>query len=92
MTVIRTNNLPLAFTATTAAAIIGSFNAAAVYWFNPVNVGDQVAFQDSDGNLIWQGRCEVANQSQLFRFPAAISIAGYQIPTLTSGTFYVYRS
>ncbi len=87
---IRTNNLPIAVTATTAA-VVGGLSVAAVYWYQPINIADTVTLQDSDGNLIWQGYCEVANQSEVFRFPQPITVPGYKVPTLGSGTLYIYR-
>ena len=88
---IRTNNLPIAVTATTAA-VVGGLSVAAVYWYQPIKLTrDSVTLQDSDGNLIWQGYCEVANQSEVFRFPQPITVPGYKVPTLGSGTLYIYR-
>jgi hypothetical protein len=88
---IITNNIPLSITATTAAAVIGEFAVGAVYWFNPASIGDTAVLQDADGNALWSGRCEVANQSQFMPMPAAFRVRGYAVPTLVSGTLYIYR-
>lgn len=91
MTVIS-QYLPLQITATTAAVMSGQMNAALFYWYDPISVGDQVVFQDQNGAVVWQGRAEVASQSQVFRCPRPISIGGWQVPTISSGTLFVYSS
>ena len=90
--IVTSQYLPLAFTATTSAAMMGQCNVALVYFFNPINAGDLATLQDSNGATIWAGRAEAGNQSQVFRFPRPVSVAGLQVPVLTSGTMYVYFS
>ena len=60
------------------------------YWFNPANIGDTIILQDDAGNLIWEGRCEVANQSQIITFPREIEVNGFQVPTISSGNLLLY--
>jgi hypothetical protein len=44
----------------------------------------------ADGQtVIRQGRCEVANQSQVFRL-WDIRITDFTAPTLTTGTLFIY--
>jgi hypothetical protein len=88
---IITVNTPIMITATTAAAVIGEMRIGSIYWFNPISVSDLAVLQDADGNSLWSGRCENANQSQLMPIPAPFTVRGYACPTLTSGTLYIYR-
>jgi hypothetical protein len=81
--------LPVVVT-TTQTVQSGTRRIKMCYWYNPANVGDTVTLQDDNGSAIWQGRCEVQNQSQLITFPREIEVTGYQVPTLTSGTLYIY--
>lgn len=81
--------LPLVIT-TTQTVQSGMRRLSLVYWYNPINIGDTVTLQDDKGSPVWQGRCEVANQSQVLKFPREIEVAGYQVPTLASGTLYIY--
>lgn len=61
-----------------------------VYWYNPSNIGDLFSFTMSDGQTVLrQGRCEVANQSQVFLM-YDIRIRDFTVPTLGSGTLYIY--
>lgn len=61
-----------------------------VYWYNPVNIGDTFSITLADGQtVIRQGRCEVANQSQVFRM-WGIRIKDFTVPTLGSGTIFIY--
>lgn len=68
----------------------GQIRIKMVYWYNPANIGDLVSLQDEKGNVIWPGRCETANQSQVVVFPREIVVNGYQAPILGSGTLYIY--
>jgi hypothetical protein len=86
-----TNVLPVAVSSTTSGSTGGVMTIASVYWYQPQNVGDLCILEDDAGSLIWKGYCEVANQSQVFKFPNPFHINGYQVPTLGSGTLYLYR-
>lgn len=64
-----------------------------VYWFNPAAVGDTFTLVDATkGVLILTGRCEAANQSQLFDQSNGLSATtfnGLGCSQLSSGTLYV---
>ena len=61
-----------------------------IYWFNPTNIGDTFSVDLGDGTqVIRTGRCEVANQSQLFAGYGR-RVTALQVPTLTTGTIYIY--
>lgn len=81
--------LPKAHAATTSV-LMGYLRIKTLYFFNPANIADTVVVKDAAGNMIWEGRCEVANQSQVFVCPREIEVNGYQITALDSGTIYIY--
>ena len=61
-----------------------------IYWFNPVTPADTFNITLGDGTQVLRtGRCEVANQSQLFSMYAR-RVTQIQAPTLASGTIYIY--
>lgn len=61
-----------------------------IYWYNPVNIGDTFVMTLGDGTtIVRQGRCEVANQSQVFRMWGA-RLRDFAVPTLASGTIFIY--
>lgn len=61
-----------------------------VYWYNPSNIGDTFSLTQADGQtVIRNGRCEVANQSQVFR-QWDLRIKNFTCPTLASGTLFLY--
>lgn len=61
-----------------------------IYWYNPINIGDTFSITLADGTtVIRQGRCEVANQSQVFRM-WDIRLRNFQVPVLSSGTLFIY--
>lgn len=61
-----------------------------IYWYNPTNIGDTFSITLADGQTVLRnGRCEVANQSQVFRM-WGIRIRNFTVPTLTSGTLFIY--
>lgn len=68
----------------------GRIKITRVYWFNPTTLGHTVIIQDKNGRVIWEGRAEAANESQLANLEAGW-YPGYKVPTLASGTLYVYR-
>jgi hypothetical protein len=64
-------------------------NLLEVYWLNPTNIGDTFSMTTVDGQaIIANGRCEVANQSQLFQMYGK-RISDFAVPTLASGTLYI---
>jgi hypothetical protein len=64
-------------------------NLLEVYWFNPATIGDTFSMTTVDGNTILAiGRCEVANQSQIFQMYGK-RISDFAVPTLASGTLYI---
>lgn len=72
---------------------VGRTSIIIVYWFNPSSVGDTFTLTNNEGNVILQGRCEVANQSQWFDFSLMpISVDGVGCAQLSSGTLWVYPS
>lgn len=92
MTTVQSQYLPIQVTATTAAVQNGWVNLAKVYWYQPTTTAQTVVLQDQNGNLVWEGYCEVANQSQVFEFPRPISVSGWQVPTLAGGTLIIYTA
>lgn len=60
---------------------------SSVYWLNPGTIGDVFVIS---GGLNLTGRCEVANQSQVFNFVPAIMTGDFTVSTLASGTLYIY--
>ena len=64
-------------------------NLLEVYWLNPTNIGDTFSMTTVDGNTtLVTGRCETANQSQLFLMYGR-RISDFAVPTLASGTLYI---
>jgi len=85
----------MVITATASSAVsVGSQNDSIaldeIYWYNPANIGDTFVVTLGDGTqVIRTGRCEVANQSQLFSMYGR-RVQAIQVPTLGSGTLYIY--
>jgi len=88
--IVSGSYIPIAVSSASGTAKSGQLRIKNVYWFNPTNIADAVSLQDENGNVIWEGRCEVANQSQDKTFPREICVNGYKVPTLDSGTLYIY--
>lgn len=61
-----------------------------IYWYNPGSINDLAVVQNIGGKLRWQGRCEVANASQYFKFEPPLQFKGLLVPTLGSGTLFLY--
>ena len=61
------------------------------FWYNPVNIGDTFVIEDPVSSLIlWQGKCEVADQAQLFDWsPRPRIFRDFIVPTLASGTLII---
>lgn len=70
------------------APATGPIKLIEVYWLNPAASGDTFVIEDGDGNVIRTGRCESANQSQLFD-ENNLEVADFQVTTLGSGTLYI---
>ena len=63
-----------------------------VYWFNPTTIGHAFTIHDgsSGTNVLLEGRAEVANQSQAFRFAPPQLWTNFQVSVIGSGTLYIY--
>lgn len=61
-----------------------------VYWFNPGTIGDSFSIVDSAGNVLLQGRAEVANQSQIFAIPGGTRWNDWKATTLVSGVLEIW--
>lgn len=73
--------------------------AKRIEWLTPVNIGDKVVIADLNGNLILQGTCEVASQSQiLWNGPHRLTLRGsatntagsWQVSTINTGTLLIW--
>lgn len=76
----------------TASATVlwqGPWRPKMIYWFNPINIGDTFVITDINGNVHLQGRCEVANQSQIFNVDNWYQ-NGMVVPTLASGKLHIH--
>jgi hypothetical protein len=89
---VATQFLPFAVVATTSAVQNGACKIAKIYWYQPTASSNTVVLQDQNGSVIWQGFCESANASQVFEFPKPIEVQGWQVPTLASGTLFIYTA
>ncbi len=76
-----------------------------IEWLTPVNIGDKAIIADVGGNIVCQGTCEVASQSQILwsgpqkltlpgkqaSFAGAGNAAGsWQVTTINSGKLLVW--
>lgn len=63
-----------------------------IYWFNPTLAGDTVVITDGSaaGNILWEGRAEAANSSQVFDLDSKIHWNQFRVTTLSSGVLYIY--
>jgi hypothetical protein len=78
------------FSVQTGAPTGVTLNLDEIYWYNPSASGDTFTVTLGDGNtVIRQGRCESANQSQVFPM-YGLTITDFTVPTLSSGTLYIY--
>lgn len=81
----------LPFALTQGGEKVGEMCIVRVYWYNPITPGDTFVLTDIAGDIIVQGRCEVANQSQWFDFSAMpVEVTGVAMGALSSGTLFVY--
>ncbi len=74
----------------TAANLGRPLRVVKVYWFNPTAIGNAFTITDGTGKVLIEGRCEVANQSQVFDFPKPIRWKNFQVTVLGSGTLLIY--
>ena len=64
-----------------------------VYWFAPTNIGDDFSITDGSAaaNVLLEGQAEVALSSQNFDFDPPQLWQNFAVPTLTTGTLYIYH-
>jgi len=63
-----------------------------VYWFNPTTSGHDFSINDgSTDNVLLEGQAEANNGSQNFDFDPPVLWKNFAVPTLTSGTLYIYH-
>lgn len=79
---------------TNASTSLGVFNTlliTEVYWFQPSAVGQQfIITNPNNGNVLLQGACEVASQSQFFNFAGKPKLwQDFAVPQLDSGVLYI---
>jgi hypothetical protein len=60
-----------------------------IYWLNPITIGDTLAITDQSGTVIRAGRCEVADQSQLFQLIPPQMVYDFTVGSLSSGAVYI---
>lgn len=60
-----------------------------IYWLSPATIADTFVFTDGNAKVVRKGVCEVALQSQLFSMYAK-PMRDFAVPTLASGTLYIY--
>jgi hypothetical protein len=64
-----------------------------VYWFDPTTSGDDFVITDgtSAAEVLLEGQAEANNGSQNFDFDPPQVWKQFAVPTLTSGTLYIYH-
>lgn len=83
-------------TAMVSASGIGrTLKVHKIYWFNPSTIAHTVQITEAvSGKVLWEGRAEAANQSQVFDFGENPLIlpgrTDWKVSTLQSGTLYIY--
>lgn len=65
------------------------FKCTLIYWRRPLLVDDLLVLEDTDGNPIWDARCEVVDQSQILRV-ADMWYKGLVMTTLDSGLVQIH--
>lgn len=86
---------------TSAATVVATrpFLAKRIEWLTPLTIGDKVIAQDIGGNMIFEGTCEVASQSQiLWSGPQKLTLPGksgnaggsWQISSIGSGSLIIW--
>lgn len=85
---------------TSAATVVSSrpYLAKRIEWYAPTTVGNQVVVTDLNGNVLVEGTCEVASQSQILwtgpqklTFPGkATQTASWMVATINSGSLIIW--
>src|SRR5271157_72847 len=86
---------------TTAATVVSTrpFLAKRIEWLTPTTIGHQVVVSDLTPNVIIEGTCEVASQSQILwsgpqklTLPGEAGVAGgsWQVSTIQSGSLLIW--
>jgi hypothetical protein len=80
-----------ALTATTTIVLTRPILAKRVEWFAPITIGDTIQATDLNGNIIVEGKCEVASQSQiLWTGPQKLTFKG--TASNTAGSWQVINA
>src|SRR6266567_4393362 len=102
---LTTNPLFIDTAATISMATVRPILVKRIEWLTPVNIGDKAIIADVGGNIVCQGTCEVASQSQILwsgpqkltlpgkraSFAGAGNAAGsWQVTTINSGKLLVW--
>jgi len=93
---LNTNPITLTTTQTSYKGAVSSSQGTlftlrikSVYWRNPITIGDVFLLIDpASGREILRGRCETANQSQLF--PLNMLVSDFACDQLDSGSLEIY--
>ena len=102
---LTVNPLFITTAATISTTTVRPILAKRIEWLTPVNIGDKAIIADLGGNIICEGVCEVASQSQILwagpqkltlpgkqaSFAGAGNAAGsWQVSTINSGTLLIW--
>jgi hypothetical protein len=64
-----------------------------IEWYKPASIGDTFSILDAGGNVLVEGTCEVALQSQVYPFQPQrqwSKATGWYLSQISSGTILVY--
>jgi hypothetical protein len=86
---------------TSAATVVATrpFLAKRIEWYAPQTIGNYVSITDLNANIIIEGTCEVASQSQiLWSGPNKLTLPGkatvttgsWVVPTIQSGSLIIW--
>jgi hypothetical protein len=90
---------PMIITAAATVVATRPFLAKRIEWLTPVTIGDRLVVSDLNNNIIIEGTCEVASQSQiLWTGPQKLTLKGsatqtagsWQVSTITSGNLLIW--
>jgi hypothetical protein len=87
------SNVWLIDTASTATIDSGKKFIRKMRWVKPASIDDSVVVKDGKGNIIGHMNCGVAKQDVEIDFgycPYHMQNSGISVPTLASGTLYIY--
>lgn len=102
---LTTNPLFINTAATISMATVRPILAKRIEWLTPLAIGDRAIIADVGGNIICEGTCEVASQSQiLWSGPQKLTLPGkqasfagtgnaagsWQVSTINSGTLLIW--